>query len=82
MQPSIQAFWTAYLGEINIRSGQENELLETSTRYAAARMIQTAFEYLQGSEQMTPFGINLLQVSLNILSKPKDAIKQLLGIKI
>lgn len=82
MQPSIRGFWDAYLKEINIGKNQENELLENSVRFAAVRMIQTAFEYLQGSEHMSPFGINMLQVSLNILSQPKDAIKQLLGIRI
>ena len=48
-------------------------------RYCGARMIQTAYEYLQYSQQISQPTLFLLQASMNILSNPQEAIYELLG---
>ncbi len=51
-----------------------------ATRYAAARLIQTGFEQMQHSTHLTGNLVCLLQLSLNIMSRPQEAMVQLLGI--
>ena len=55
-------------------------MLMRSVKYGAARMIQTAYEAMQYSAQISPSALALLQVSLNILKEPKRAATQLLGL--
>ncbi len=79
MQPAIGAFWSAYADTRG--AGEESAaLLRRSVRYGAARMIQTAWEYLTYSPQLTANALCLLQVSINVLTRPDDAIEHLLGI--
>jgi thiamine kinase-like enzyme len=78
MLPAIRAFWEAYRDSMGFSAPETAERLKRSARYAAARMIQTAFESLQRSPQMTPNALCLLQVSMNILQGPQQAIRDLL----
>jgi Phosphotransferase enzyme family len=80
MQPAIGAFWKTYLKTLQIEDKDANELLETCVKYGASRMIQTAYEYMQYSPQITSSALYLLQVSLNILRNPKEAINHLLAL--
>jgi hypothetical protein len=80
LQPSLQAFWLAYSKSLDLDSKAARTLLERSMRYTGARMIQTAYEYMQSQQQLTPTTPILLQACLNILSEPKEAITELLGL--
>lgn len=80
MQPAIGAFWDAYVRTRGAHGAEAAALLRKSVRYGAARMIQTAWEYLTYSPQMTANALCLLQVSINILTRPDEAIEHLLGI--
>ncbi|KJC35602.1 hypothetical protein UP09_30710 [Bradyrhizobium sp. LTSP885] len=80
MQPSIRAFWAAYVAELRLESAAADTMLMRSVKYGAARMIQTAYEAMQYSAQISPSALALLQVSLNILKEPKRAATQLLGL--
>jgi hypothetical protein len=55
-------------------------LLTLSMKFGAARMIQTAYEYMQYSPQISPNALCLLQVSFNILKTPSQAVTDLLGL--
>jgi len=79
MQPAIWEFWKAYVDTLDLKGPAVAELLQRSVKYGAARMIQTAFEYMYYSPQITPNVICLLQASVNILTKPDEAIRHLLG---
>jgi hypothetical protein len=79
MQPAIRAFWKAYTEQLDLSAGAAEEMLDRSVCYAAARMIQSAWEGMQKSSAVTAAGIRLLQVSFNILSSPADAVHLLLG---
>lgn len=78
MQPAIRAFWDSYILTREVDDTVARELLELSVKYAAARMIQTAYEYMYYSPQLNASIVYLLQVSMNILESPKDAIAHLL----
>jgi hypothetical protein len=80
MQPAIRSFWDAYLYTVQPDNQKAEELLERSMKYAAARMIQTAYEILNFSSQLTPNTLCMLQVSLNILKDPSEAIEHLLDL--
>jgi hypothetical protein len=50
--------------------------------YGAARLVQTAFEHMQRSNETTGNTVCLLQVSLNMMMRPYEAALFLLGIKL
>jgi hypothetical protein len=80
MQPAMRAFWQAYLEGRGIVPADRGPALLRCVQYAAARMIQTAYEALSYAPSMTPSTLRLLQVSLNILVRPRDALGDLLGL--
>src|SRR5262249_55187553 len=78
MQPAIRAFWESYAE--SFEEAKRQELLERSMKYGAARMIQTAYEWMYYSQQVSASTLYLLQVSMNILKSPTEAIRSLLGL--
>lgn len=80
MQPAVRAFWRSYVETRGADVRDAGELLERSALYGAARMVQTAFEYMNYSPQITPSALRLLQVSLNVLTNPGEAIRELLSL--
>lgn len=80
MQPAISAFWQAYVATMEFDQTTAHERLIRSTRYAGARLIQTAYERTQTMNRLTPQIYLLLQLSLNVLEQPEDAAAHLLGI--
>lgn len=75
MQPGMKAFLDAYADT----SGTTHDICGQALQFAAARIIQTAFETMLTSQQMSPSALQMLQLSTNIFSKPDDARQSLLG---
>jgi hypothetical protein len=80
MRPAMQAFWRSYTRTMQLDCATADECLLRATQYAAARLIQTAYEQMQGSMHLTGNVVCFLQLSLNILRRPEDATVHLLGI--
>jgi thiamine kinase-like enzyme len=80
MQPAIRSFWQAYVRGMELDDATSTQWLLRAVKYAGARLIQTAFEQMQMSMQLTGNAVCLLQLSLNIMWRPQEAIVQLLGI--
>ena len=80
MQPAIRAFWKTYVDERGLSADEAREALERSVSYSAARMIQTAYEYMFHAPQITTSALYLLQLSLNILKSPREATASLLAL--
>lgn len=80
MQPSIRAFWHAYIEAMGLERAAAQALLIRCIKYGAARMIQTAYEVTQYAPQMSANALCLLQVSFNILKEPQEAATHLLGL--
>ncbi|MBV9928773.1 MAG: phosphotransferase [Acidobacteria bacterium] len=80
MHPALRAFWKTYTETRGLNAAEARESLERSVSYAAARMIQTAYEYMFQSPQITTSALYLLQLSLNILKNPREATASLLAL--
>jgi Phosphotransferase enzyme family len=80
MQPSVRAFWQAYVEARGLDRPAAQALLVSSVKFGAARMIQTAYESMQYSAQISTNALGLLQVSFNILREPSEAVTHLLGL--
>jgi thiamine kinase-like enzyme len=80
MQPAIRSFWESYMRRMDLDRVASHERLLRSVRYCAARLLQTAFEQTQMAMELTGNVVCFLQVSLNILRRPQEAIVHLLGI--
>jgi aminoglycoside phosphotransferase (APT) family kinase protein len=80
MHPALRAFWETYVRTMGLVAEEADRWLLRSVRYAAARLIQTAFEQMQGSIRMNGNTICFLQLSHNILKRPREAAVHLLGI--
>ena len=80
MQPAIRAFWETYRDRMELAGPAAEACLDRSVKYAAARMIQTVYECMHRSPQLTTNALCLLQVSMNILQQPREAIRDLLAL--
>ena len=80
IQPAMGRFWQAYAAQMGLDGRAARDALLRSVCYAAARLVQTAFEQGQGAVQLTGNALCFLQVSLNMLQRPEEAAVHLLGI--
>jgi aminoglycoside phosphotransferase (APT) family kinase protein len=88
MQPAMRAFWVAYCRRTGADPADpaapaapaSSAMLLRATRYAAARLVQTAYEHLQAAPQLTGYVICSLQLGLNVLQRPHEAAAHLFGI--
>jgi len=79
MQPALRACWQAYMRRSKLDPAHTDRWLVRATIYAAARLIQTAFEHLQMAAHLIGNIVCLVQLSLNILRQPQAAA-ELLGL--
>lgn len=77
---AIAAFWNAYAGTMSLDAAARAALLQKCCRCAAIRMIQTVYEYMHSSKKLDRSGMLMLQLSLNILKNPAEAVAVLLGL--
>ncbi|HEV2803283.1 MAG TPA: phosphotransferase [Pyrinomonadaceae bacterium] len=80
MQPSIRAFWEGYVERLDVPAVVVQMLRRRSVEYAAARLLQTAFEDRQEEPLLGAYIVLLMQLSSNIMSEPEAAAEQLLGL--
>ena len=80
MQPAMRSFWQSYVRGVGLEAATSDEWLLRAVRYAAGRLVQTAYEQMQMSLHLTGNTLCLLQLSLNILQHPQAAMVNLLGI--
>jgi hypothetical protein len=78
MRPVLQAFWKAYAATRGFAEAERGRALERSMRFAAG-LVWSVFEQRLYMTQLDPAGLALLQVSLNILKNPAQAVVDLLG---
>ncbi|MGS0685529.1 phosphotransferase family protein [Nakamurella sp. GG22] len=80
MQLAIRSFWASYISFMSVARDQQAEFQMGATRFAALRLLQTAFEQAQHSAQISGSSVYHLQLSRNILARPQEASIQLLGL--
>src|ERR1700735_2437452 len=79
MQPAITAFWGSYKSEMRLDPEVSRSWLTNSVCYAGSRLLQTAFEHLQNSTFLTGWAVCLLQLGFNMMTRPIEAARALLG---
>jgi hypothetical protein len=79
MRPVLRAFWEAYAARRCFSAGERAGALERSMRFGAARLVWAVFEQRRFAARLDPAALALLQVSLNILKNPAQAVLDLLG---
>lgn len=78
LQPTIRSFWQSYTGELRNLKERNGILFQRCLRYGAARMVQSAYEFMQFTPHLSRNALHLLEVSSDILTKPTSAAEQLL----
>jgi hypothetical protein len=79
MRPVLQAFWKTYTATRGFSETDQERALERSMRFGAARLVWSVFEQRLYTTRLDPAALALLQVSLNILTNPAQAVMDLLG---
>ena len=82
LQPAIRAFWSSYAREMEMSQAASRAWLLKAVEYAAANLVQTAVEWVRELAQLAGTIICLLQLSVNMLQRPKQAAAHLLGIRL
>lgn len=80
MHRAIGAFWRQYYQTAGVGVAERTQFLYTSLQYAAARLIQSAYERLQQAGTVDRFGVSLLQLSANVFQYPDAAVDRLCGL--
>jgi thiamine kinase-like enzyme len=81
MQKGIQNFWKEYVQLQNYSEEEASIALNTSTRMAAARLLQTAFEANTQGPKLFPNTVRAIQLSQNIFNHPEQMISELFGLR-
>ncbi|MEN2786783.1 phosphotransferase family protein [Sphingomonas qilianensis] len=81
VQAAARAFFFAYLNRIDLDPRATAALLARSVGYAAARIVQTAFEATSGEALISGHMVLALQLAANMLADPAEAAAQVLGIE-
>lgn len=80
MKPALAAYWNAYAESRGLDAAAAQQKLLRSMSCAAARMIQTAYESIQATPQISPYALTKLQMSMNILRNPEAAVADFVGL--
>lgn len=80
IKPALAAYWDAYAGSRGLDADTSRRMLVRCMSCAAARMIQTAYESIQASPQISPHALCKLQMSMNILRNPEGAVGDFVGL--
>jgi hypothetical protein len=80
LQACMRSFWHGYKSRCGMQSEARAKKLKLALRYAACRLIQSAFESSQQGTALSGHAILLLQVSANILDDPESSQLTLFGI--
>jgi len=75
---SLRSFWQAYSQSLGITSESSEKLLKRCLRFGAARMIQSAYEYMQFLPQLSTNARFLVEMSESLLLNPTKAIEIIL----
>jgi Ser/Thr protein kinase RdoA (MazF antagonist) len=80
-QQRAHAFWDGYAAARSLAPSAWPAELQAAARYAAARLVQTAYEDAHVRDQLSPREVLLLQLGQNIFQRPAQAVQQVLGMR-
>jgi aminoglycoside phosphotransferase (APT) family kinase protein len=80
MRPALGAFWLSYTRHSAAAAPELGRLLRRAASYAAVRVLTSAYEESLSRHELGGSAHFALQLSLNILRRPDEAIAHLLGL--
>jgi len=80
LQESIRAVWDGYREAIGLGPAEAEALLARGVAFAAARLIQSAYEHAADADRLPGGSVLLLQIAENVAADPARARLQLFGI--
>lgn len=80
MQYALRIFWNEYIQVIQKDPQETNELLLKSSKFCAARLIQSAYELLHSQTELNNLATYMVQIGLNMIDNVNSATIHLLGI--
>lgn len=80
MQPAMNSFWAAYTRGRGWDASTAEQALLRCVRYAGARLVQSAYERTLRMSRLDGNSVCLLQLALNVMTRPREAAHHLLGI--
>jgi hypothetical protein len=81
-RPAIGTFWRAYVTSRGMSATAARESSVRAMRFAAARLVQFAFERQQDSSFVTGNVVCLIQMCANVMVRPELACSELLGLNL
>lgn len=82
IKEALAAYWLSYMNTRKLTGPAAKRMLVKCMSCGAARMIQTAYESIQSSPQISPYALCKLQMSMNILRDPAKAVQDLMGLEL
>lgn len=79
VQPAIAALWHAYVQRSEMSISMQPEFLLRVVRFCGLKLIQSAIEMVQSSAHWNLTAVTHLQVASNMMQRPMDASRTLLG---
>lgn len=80
LQPGMAALWRGYRGPRPRPAGEAAGLLSRAVRYAAVRLVQTAYEMAGNVPQIPAPSVLALQLAENVMADPDEARRSLFAI--
>ncbi|KQV45080.1 phosphotransferase [Massilia sp. Root335] len=80
LQDAVRAFFTAYAAARRLAGSARTAELHACVRYAAARLLQLAYEQMQGAAQLTTHALGHVQLCENLLRRPEEGAAHFLGV--
>jgi aminoglycoside phosphotransferase (APT) family kinase protein len=77
---SASVFWSTYVSARRLDEQARSAALWRTTRYAAARLIQSAFEWANTTSMLSNHSILAVQLAENIVTNPRAAAATLFGV--
>lgn len=76
---SLHQFWNSYVRHARIDRRSAGDRLRRAAGYAGARLLQAAYEQMQGASELTPTVVGLLQLASNVLRRQEASLVELFG---
>jgi Ser/Thr protein kinase RdoA (MazF antagonist) len=80
LRGATRALWSGYRAAAVLDGAEVDDLLMRAVTFAAARLIQSAYELADRADRLPGPSVLLLQISANLLADPERGLVQLFGI--
>lgn len=77
IQGCVRPLWNAYADTRGI--SRIDRFLEGTVAYCGARLVQTAYEYMQYANRLTANAVYLLQIAANLIKDPRRGLRLIFG---